>query len=154
MDSARLEGLEGVLEVIPVTHPYKQVSREWREDDTLVELPKSILQLVVVGSIAYMMVVKNMKRMPDLMQLSVAEILQEFGWIAFQIAFFVCLALIVLAAADYIFQHWQHEKTLRMTKQEVKDEQKQLMGDPQIKAKIKSAQREMARRRMMSTRGA
>ena len=67
---------------------------------TLVELPKSILKLVVVGSIAYMMVVKNMKRMPDLMQLSVAEILQEFGWIAFQIAFFVCLALIVLAAAD------------------------------------------------------
>jgi 3-deoxy-7-phosphoheptulonate synthase len=39
VDSARLEGLDGVLEVIPVTHPYKQVSREWREDDTLVRLP-------------------------------------------------------------------------------------------------------------------
>ncbi|HSG08368.1 MAG TPA: 3-deoxy-7-phosphoheptulonate synthase [Longimicrobiales bacterium] len=39
VDSARLEGLEGVLEVIPVTHPYKQVSREWREEDTLVRLP-------------------------------------------------------------------------------------------------------------------
>ena len=38
VDSARLEGQEGVLEVIPVTHPYKQVSREWREDDTVVEL--------------------------------------------------------------------------------------------------------------------
>lgn len=39
VDSASLEGLEGVLEVIPVTHPYKQVSREWREENTLVELP-------------------------------------------------------------------------------------------------------------------
>ncbi|MFQ5538051.1 MAG: 3-deoxy-7-phosphoheptulonate synthase, partial [Gemmatimonadota bacterium] len=39
VDSARLEGLEGVLEVIPVTHPYKQVSREWKEEDTVVELP-------------------------------------------------------------------------------------------------------------------
>ncbi len=39
VDSARLEGLDGVLEVIPVTHPYKQVSREWREEDTVVELP-------------------------------------------------------------------------------------------------------------------
>jgi 3-deoxy-7-phosphoheptulonate synthase len=39
VDSARLEGLEGVLEVIPVTHPYKQVSREWREEDTIVRLP-------------------------------------------------------------------------------------------------------------------
>jgi 3-deoxy-7-phosphoheptulonate synthase len=38
VDSARLEGLEGVLEVIPVTHPYKQVSREWREENTVVEL--------------------------------------------------------------------------------------------------------------------
>jgi len=39
VDSARLEGLEGVLEVIPVTHPYKQVSREWKEEDTVVTLP-------------------------------------------------------------------------------------------------------------------
>ena len=39
VDSARLEGLEGVLELIPVTHPYKQVSREWREEDTVVRLP-------------------------------------------------------------------------------------------------------------------
>jgi 3-deoxy-7-phosphoheptulonate synthase len=39
VDSARLEGLPGVLEVIPVTHPYKQVSREWKEADTRVRLP-------------------------------------------------------------------------------------------------------------------
>lgn len=117
---------------------------------TLAELPKSILKLVTVGSIAYLLVIKNLPRMPDLMQMSVADILQEFGWITLQIGFFVCLALIFLAAADYIFQRWQHEKELRMTKQEVKDEQKQLMGDPQIKARIRSAQREMARRRMMA----
>lgn len=117
---------------------------------TLAELPKSILKLVTVGAIAYVMVIKNLPRMPDLMQLSVMEIMQEFGWVAFQIGCFVCLALMLLAAADYIFQRWQHEKELRMTKQELKDEQKQLMGDPQIKARIKSAQREMARRRMMA----
>jgi 3-deoxy-7-phosphoheptulonate synthase len=39
VDAARLEGLDGVLEVIPVTHPYKQVSREWREENTVVRLP-------------------------------------------------------------------------------------------------------------------
>lgn len=38
VDSARLQGLDGVLEVIPVTHPYKQVSREWKEEDTVVVL--------------------------------------------------------------------------------------------------------------------
>jgi 3-deoxy-7-phosphoheptulonate synthase len=46
VDSARLEGLAGVLEVIPVTHPYKQVSREWREEDTLVRLANG----TVIGS--------------------------------------------------------------------------------------------------------
>lgn len=39
VDAGRLQGLDGVLEVIPVTHPYKQVSREWREEDTIVSLP-------------------------------------------------------------------------------------------------------------------
>jgi len=43
VDAARLQGLEGVLEVIPVTHPYKQVSREWREEDTVVTLPNGTL---------------------------------------------------------------------------------------------------------------
>jgi 3-deoxy-7-phosphoheptulonate synthase len=43
VDAARLQGLEGVLEVSPVTHPYKQVSREWREEYTIVELPNGTL---------------------------------------------------------------------------------------------------------------
>ena len=43
VDSARLQGLSGVLEVIPVTHPYKQVSREWREEDTVIELSNGTL---------------------------------------------------------------------------------------------------------------
>jgi 3-deoxy-7-phosphoheptulonate synthase len=42
VDAGRLEGLEGVLEVIPVTHAYKQVSREWKEDDTVVMLPGGV----------------------------------------------------------------------------------------------------------------
>jgi len=53
VDSARLEGQEGVLEVIPVTHPYKQVSREWREENTVVTLPNGTVvggeQVVVMA---------------------------------------------------------------------------------------------------------
>ena len=62
-----------------------------------------------------------------------------------------CLTLIILSALDYAFQRWQHEKSLRMTKQEVKDEFKQREGDPAVKARIKSIQREMAQRRMMES---
>ncbi len=57
--------------------------------------------------------------------------------------------MIVLAVIDYIYQRWQHAQDLKMTKQEVKDEHKQAYGDPQIKARIRGVQLEMARRRMM-----
>ena len=54
-----------------------------------------------------------------------------------------------LAALDYVYQRWQHEQDLKMTKQEVKDEHKLTYGDPKVKARIRSVQMEMARRRMM-----
>jgi flagellar biosynthetic protein FlhB len=57
--------------------------------------------------------------------------------------------MIVLAALDYIYQRWQYEQDLKMTKQEVKDEFKQSQGDPKVKARIRGIQLEMARRRMM-----
>ncbi|MGD8292208.1 MAG: EscU/YscU/HrcU family type III secretion system export apparatus switch protein, partial [Desulfobacterales bacterium] len=63
--------------------------------------------------------------------------------------FFVCLAMLILAILDYIYQRWQFEKDLKMSKQEVKDEQRQIYGDPKVKARIRGVQMEMARRRMM-----
>jgi len=54
-----------------------------------------------------------------------------------------------LAVLDFMYQRWQHEKDLKMTKQEVKDEQRQTYGDPKVKARIRGVQMEMARRRMM-----
>jgi flagellar biosynthetic protein FlhB len=54
-----------------------------------------------------------------------------------------------LAVFDYAWQRWQFEKSLRMTKQEIKEENKAQEGDPHIKARIRSIMREMARKRMM-----
>src|SRR5438874_3760954 len=58
--------------------------------------------------------------------------------------------LTVLAALDYAYQRWQFERSLRMTKQEVRDEAKEAEGNPEIKARIRQRQREIARRRMMA----
>ena len=57
--------------------------------------------------------------------------------------------LAVIAVLDYVYQRWSFEKSLRMTKEEIKEEMKELEGDPIVKARIKSIQREMARKRMM-----
>ncbi len=60
------------------------------------------------------------------------------------------IMLLVIAIADYAYQRYQHEKSLRMSKDEVKEEYKRLEGDPLVKGRIRGKQRAMARQRMMS----
>ena len=57
--------------------------------------------------------------------------------------------LLIVAIADFFYQRWQHNEDLKMTKQEVKDESKDVEGDPQIRARRMSLQRERARQRML-----
>ena len=72
------------------------------------------------------------------------------GDIALEIMINVLIAMIFLAFLDYMFQRFTYLKNLRMTKQEVRDERKDTEGNPQIKQRIRSAQMEMMKRRMMS----
>ena len=75
----------------------------------------------------------------------VAHLVSACGKMMFQII----LAFVVLAAADYLYQWWEFERQMRMSKQEIKEEYKQIEGDPQIKGKIKEMQRRRAQTRMM-----
>ena len=118
---------------------------------SLVEVAKSILKLAFVGGIAYSVIAKDMKLFPSQIQKGVGEIFLFIAILALKIFLFVCLALIVLAVLDYIYQRWQYEQNMKMTKQEVKDERKQTEGDPKIKARIRSMQLEIAQRRMMES---
>jgi flagellar biosynthetic protein FlhB len=115
----------------------------------LVELAKSIMKLLFIGTIAYLLVKSEVEAFPLLIHQEVGQILAFIARVSLKISFFVCLALVVLAVLDFVYQRWQHEKDLKMTKQEVKDEQKQTFGDPKVKSRIRSMQLEMARRRMM-----
>ncbi len=63
---------------------------------------------------------------------------------------FLSASLVVVAAVDVPFQLWDHAKQMRMTRQEVKDENKETEGNPEMKARVRTVQREMARRRMMA----
>ncbi|MCL2496580.1 MAG: EscU/YscU/HrcU family type III secretion system export apparatus switch protein, partial [Clostridiales bacterium] len=81
-----------------------------------------------------------------------ADIYTTFNGIlrtAFTLALKMTLALAIIAAFDYLFQWWNYEKELRMSKQEVKDEYKLTDGDPQIKGRIRQKQRQMSAMRMM-----
>ncbi len=116
---------------------------------SFMESAKAVVKVIVIGSMAYSMLRKDMDQIPALVSLSIPDILAFMGHAALRLGFYTCLVLILLAAVDLFFQRWQHERDLRMTKQEVKDEYRQREGDPMVRSRIRAMQREMAMRRMM-----
>jgi|YelNatPaOPRAMG01_1025707.scaffolds.fasta_scaffold18789_7 flagellar biosynthetic protein FlhB len=116
----------------------------------LVELIKNCLKVVIIGATLWLTVRSEINTIPHLALLSVPDIVAYVGKVAFRIMTSTCWILIVLAVLDYMYQRWEHLKSLKMTKQEVKEEFKQLEGDPLVKGRIRRIQREMARKRMMA----
>jgi len=116
---------------------------------SLVELAKGILKMILVGWIGYAIIKKNLQDFWLLSGMEMGEIVSFMGRMMLEIYLKIGVLLIVLAVADYMYQKWNYEKNLRMTKQEVKDETKQY-ENPEIKGRIRSVQRQMARRRMMA----
>ncbi len=129
-------------------NPLKGIKRLF-SISSLVELLKSILKVAIIGGVSYAMLRGEMDKIPALIELDIMSILSFFGRVALKLGFYTCLVLIILAALDLFFQIWKHERDLRMTKQEVKDEFKQREGDPMVRSRIRAAQREMAMQRMM-----
>jgi flagellar biosynthetic protein FlhB len=114
-----------------------------------VEVVKAILKVIIIGGVAYLMIHGEMTKIPALVTVSVSSIVDFMGQVALKLGYYTCLVLIILAAIDFVFQRWQHERDLRMTKQEVKDEFRQREGDPMIRSRIRAIQRELAMSRMM-----
>jgi len=116
---------------------------------SLVELIKSIFKIVVIGFFLYLYLKDQIPLLPQFIFFDLAHSLATAADIIFTMAFQVVAVIMVMAVADYAYQCWQTTQDLKMSKQEVKDEFKQMEGDPQIKGKIKQKQRQMAMQRMM-----
>ncbi|MBD3315584.1 MAG: flagellar biosynthesis protein FlhB [Chitinivibrionales bacterium] len=116
---------------------------------SLVELAKNLLKLTIIGFIAYATIKDEFDAMLVLSGNSVGGIWLFLLDVGFKIIIRIALVLLVLSILDYAYQRYEHEKKLKMTRQEVKEEHKQMEGDPKVKGRIRSLQREMARRRMM-----
>lgn len=116
---------------------------------SVVELLKSLLKIIIVIYVVYSVVKNELLTMPRMMDMTFVGALSKTGDIIMEIVLKVGLIFVAIAVADYVYQWWQYEKNLRMSKQEIKDEYKQTEGDPQIKGHIKSMQQQRARQRMM-----
>ena len=111
---------------------------------SLVELIKSIFKIIIIGYFLYLYLKDQIPIVPHFIFFDLPHALATIADIIFTMAFQVIGVIMIMAAADYSYQKWQTTQDLKMSKQEVKDEFKQMEGDPQIKGKIKQKQRQMA----------
>ena len=113
------------------------------------ELFKTLLKFGVILTVVFFVLVD---RVDMLQMLLFIDLLAAVGIIAdmvLTVGLTVGILYLVIAAADYAFNRHKHEKELRMSKQEVKEEYKQMEGDPMVKGRIKQKMREVSMRRMM-----
>ncbi len=136
MDLKKLDPIQGAKKIFSVR--------------ALVELVKSLLKISLIGTITFSIIWLNKDHMLMVSQTSVEGALAFFGRTAVIMGLASALALLLLSVLDYSYQRFDHEKNIRMSKQDVKDEHKNMEGDPQIKSKIKEKQRQMSASRMMS----
>ena len=116
---------------------------------TVVELLKSLLKIAVIFALVKSEIEEQL---PTIMKLPEMELMQAVGYVCsviFSISMTIGMVFVFIGIVDLLYQWYDHNKNLKMTKQEVKEEYKQMEGDPQIKGKIKQKQREMAQQRMM-----
>ncbi|MBF0343018.1 MAG: flagellar biosynthesis protein FlhB [Nitrospirae bacterium] len=116
----------------------------------LIDFFKALLKFVAGGFIFYLVIKRDIYKLPYIMGLELKQIasisvvfLKNAMWYGF-------FYLFIVASISYVFEKWRFEKSIRMSKEEIKEEFKETEGDPKVKSRIRSIQREQARKRMMA----
>lgn len=116
----------------------------------VVDFLKSMLKMTIIGVVVYMTLMSEKEDILMLAQLPLQEVLRFTSSLTLQLGLKIGIILVIMAIFDYIYQKYEHEKSLKMSKQDIKDEYKKTEGDPMIKGKIREKQRKMALQRMMA----
>jgi len=130
-------------------NPIKGIGRIF-SSKSIVELVKGIFKITIIGIIAYSVIKGHIQEYYTISTFTPKAIFSFIGSILFELSIKVAIALIFLAAADYAWQNYDYEKNIKMTKQEVKEEQTQERGNPEVKGRMKSLQKQISRTRMMN----
>lgn len=117
----------------------------------LVELGKALLKFVLVAGVVAIVLNNNLGTLNKVGKMAFEPGIAVAGALLTKSALIMATALILIAAIDVPYQRWQFMKSMRMTKQEVKDEMKDMEGRPEVKAQIRRRQREMANGRMLES---
>ena len=118
---------------------------------SLIEIAKSLVKLAIIGGFTYSVLSDLIMKASMLAELTIPEVVQYMIEAAYTLLWKIVLVYALIAAVDFIYQKFKYKKDLMMTKQEVKEENKQTEGDPQIKARIRRLQFQSAKNRMMKS---
>lgn len=116
---------------------------------SLFELAKSLVKMIILIAVVYSEIKGRIVEFARLMQMETGEGLLYIAKAVFAICMKIAMVFVAVAAIDFLFQKFKWDKDMKMTKQEVKEEYKQMEGDPQIKSKRRQKQQQMAMSRMM-----
>ncbi len=114
------------------------------------ELVKSLAKIALIGYISYSTIKGAIPQYVHMMDMDVEHAFVMFATTVLWLALKIGLLLVILSFLDFMYQKYDFEKSIKMTKQEIKDEYKQREGDPLVRRRIREKQREIAMRRMMA----
>lgn len=141
-----LEPISPKLERINPLEGFKRIfSRR-----SFMELVKSITKIIIVGYVAYASINNHKNLFSLMLDMELFDSVRLTLSIAFEVGIKASITLLIMSIFDYFFQWYEYETGLMMSKQDIKEEYKEVEGNPQIKSRVRQIQRQMARGRMMA----
>jgi flagellar biosynthetic protein FlhB len=134
-----------------VPHFNRWLQRSFASSEALFNFAKSLVKIAVIAAIAYVNISGEMTRLTRLAMSAFLAGVSVISQIAFRILLEAAIALLAFSAVDYWFQRRQHLESLKMSKQEVKEERKMYEGDPLTRSRLRERMREIMRRTMLKS---
>lgn len=138
------EALKPSLERIS---PAKGLSRIF-SFKSIFDFLKNVIKLVFISGATYGVMAPSLKEFINYPALDLSLQMDKFSSLLFRLVITIVIIIFILAVLDYFYERWSHLRNLRMSKQEIKDEHKEMEGDPYIKNRLRQIRRERARRRL------
>jgi len=129
--------------------PATMIKKIFFSRQVAVNLVKSIVKVVVIGFVSYLIIANDFEEILKTPNISIALAMKNIAFIGFKIVIWSAVLLLVISVPDYFFQKLEFMESLKMTKQEIKEEFKETMGDPHVRARMREMQRDILMRNMI-----
>jgi flagellar biosynthetic protein FlhB len=129
--------------------PATMIKKIFFSRQVAVNLVKSIVKVVVIGFVSYLIIANDFEEILKTPDISIALAMKNIAFMGFKIIIWSAVLLLIISVPDYFFQKLEFMESLKMTKQEIKEEFKETMGDPHVRARMREMQRDILMRNMI-----